>query len=91
MLSTFDKYQRRAFLQFVTGALRLPIGGFKSLQPRLTVVCKATEGGRDSNDYLPSVMTCVNYLKVPDYTSLEVMQKRFEVAIQEGKGSFHLS
>ncbi|KAJ3124563.1 Ubiquitin fusion degradation protein 4 [Nowakowskiella sp. JEL0407] len=45
--------------------------------------------GPDS--YLPSVMTCVNYLKVPEYSSLSVMKRRFEVAVREGQGCFHLS
>jgi E3 ubiquitin-protein ligase TRIP12 len=36
-------------------------------------------------------MTCVNYLKLPDYSSLEVMKKRMSVAIREGQGAFHLS
>ena len=33
-----------------------------------TVVCKPSEAPYSSDDYLPSVMTCVNYLKLPDYS-----------------------
>ena len=36
-----------------------------------TVVCKPSDPPYTSDDYLPSVMTCVNYLKLPDYTDLE--------------------
>jgi len=36
-------------------------------------------------------MTCVNYLKMPDYSSLEILKARLDVAIKEGQGSFHLS
>jgi len=36
-------------------------------------------------------MTCVNYLKLPDYTSLERMRKKMDIAIREGQGAFHLS
>jgi E3 ubiquitin-protein ligase TRIP12 len=36
-------------------------------------------------------MTCVNYLKLPDYSSLEVMRKKMGMAIAEGQGAFHLS
>lgn len=68
---------RRSFLSFITGSPRLPYGGFQSLHPPLTVVCKSVEKHENANDYLPSVMTCVNYLKVPNYTSLEVLQERF--------------
>ncbi|KAL2069548.1 hypothetical protein VTL71DRAFT_14227, partial [Oculimacula yallundae] len=83
--------ERRDFLQFTTGSPKLPIGGFKSLTPMFTVVCKPSEPPFCSDDYLPSVMTCVNYLKLPDYTDLEVMRRRMGTAIKEGQGAFHLS
>lgn len=83
--------QRRDFLQFVTGSPKLPIGGFKNLTPNFTVVCKPSEAPYTSDDYLPSVMTCVNYLKLPDYTNLETLKARLAVAIREGQGAFHLS
>lgn len=56
-----------------------------------TVVCKPSEAPYTSDDFLPSVMTCVNYLKLPDYTNLEFMRERLDVATQEGQGAFHLS
>lgn len=65
--------------------------GFKSLTPLLTVVCKASEPPYTSDDYLPSVMTCVNYLKLPDYSTLEILRERLQLAIREGQGAFHLS
>ncbi|KAJ5380649.1 uncharacterized protein N7496_003077 [Penicillium cataractarum] len=86
-----DPQQRRDFLQFVTGSPKLPIGGFKSLTPIFTVVCRPSEPPYTPDDYLPSVMTCVNYLKLPDYSSLDVLKERLSVAIKEGQGAFHLS
>lgn len=65
--------------------------GFKSLTPMFTVVCKPSEHPYTSDDYLPSVMTCVNYLKLPDYTSIDVMKKQLFTAMKEGQGAFHLS
>lgn len=56
-----------------------------------TVVCKPSEPPYMSDDYLPSVMTCVNYLKLPDYSDLDVMRERLGTAIREGQGAFHLS
>lgn len=90
-MSELKPSQRRDFLQFVTGSPKLPIGGFKSLTPMFTVVCKPSEPPFTSDDYLPSVMTCVNYLKLPDYSDQEIMRKKLNVAIQEGQGAFHLS
>ena len=40
---------------------------------------------------LPSVMTCANYLKLPPYSSKEVLRERLLFAIREGQGSFDLS
>lgn len=94
LLQTMSEYspeQRRDFLQFVTGSPKLPIGGFKSLTPMFTVVCKPSEAPYSSDDYLPSVMTCVNYLKLPDYSNQDTLKERLGVAIREGQGAFHLS
>merc|ERR1712098_737529 len=77
--------ERRDFLQFTTGSPKLPIGGFKSLTPMFTVVCKPSEPPYSSDDYLPSVMTCVNYLKLPDYTDLEVMRRRMELRLRKAR------
>ncbi|KAL5247172.1 hypothetical protein ACHWQZ_G019131 [Mnemiopsis leidyi] len=89
VMTEFGPTEQRAFLKFVTGCPRLPVGGFKSLHPRLTVVKKSVDGPPDT--YLPSVMTCVNYLKLPDYTCPQTLRSKLVVAISEGQNSFHLS
>ncbi|EPS41980.1 hypothetical protein H072_4065 [Dactylellina haptotyla CBS 200.50] len=91
VMSEYTPQERREFLQFVTGSPKLPIGGFKNLTPMFTVVCKPSEAPLVSDDYLPSVMTCVNYLKLPDYTSAHVLKQRLHTAVHEGSGAFHLS
>jgi E3 ubiquitin-protein ligase TRIP12 len=90
-MSEYSLDERRIFLQFLTGCPRLPYSGFKGLSPPLTVVRKSAEGNTKADEYLPSVMTCVNYLKLPEYTSLDIMKKQFHIAMIEGQGSFHLS
>ncbi|KAH9851913.1 hypothetical protein C2E23DRAFT_904051 [Lenzites betulinus] len=91
IMSEYDPSTRRSFLQFITGSPKLPIGGFKGLNPSLTVVRKPHEAPLTADDYLPSVMTCVNYLKLPEYSSKAVMREKLSVAMREGVGSFHLS
>jgi len=91
IMSNFDPSTRRACLQFITGSPKLPIGGFRGLNPSLTVVRKPHEAPLSADDYLPSVMTCVNYLKLPEYSSKLVMKEKLQIAMQEGVGSFHLS
>ncbi|OMJ78604.1 hypothetical protein SteCoe_21528 [Stentor coeruleus] len=84
--------EQRKFLQFITGSPRLPVGGFSSLNPRLTVVRKEPSiFGMHPDEYLPSVMTCQNYLKLPEYSSIEILQQNLKYAINEGHESFHLS
>jgi len=91
IMSEYDAPTRRSYLQFITGSPKLPIGGFRGLNPPLTVVRKPHEPPLIADDYLPSVMTCVNYLKLPDYSSKDTMREKLKTAMQEGVGSFHLS
>lgn len=65
--------------------------GFRSLNPPLTIVRKTFESTENPDDFLPSVMTCVNYLKLPDYSSIEIMREKLLIAAREGQQSFHLS
>ncbi|PPD87889.1 hypothetical protein GOBAR_DD15161 [Gossypium barbadense] len=85
--------EQRAFCQFVTGAPRLPPGGLAVLNPRLTIVRKylGLFLFESADEDLPSVMTCANYLKLPPYSTKEIMYKKLLYAINEGQGSFDLS
>ncbi|XP_073310538.1 E3 ubiquitin-protein ligase UPL3-like isoform X2 [Primulina huaijiensis] len=102
IMGEFNPEQQRAFCQFVTGAPRLPPGGLAALNPKLTIVRKhsSSMGGMAHNgpspletadDDLPSVMTCANYLKLPPYSTKEIMYQKIVYAITEGQGSFDLS
>jgi len=91
VLSRFDANEQRSFLQFVTGSPHLPIGGLRAMNPPLTVVRKTPDEGHQADEYLPSVMTCVNYLKMPEYSNEETLELRFRKAIVEGQKSFLLS
>lgn len=71
--------ERPSFLKFLTGSKRLPLGGFKNLYPNLTIVQKKEnkDRGQVPDDLLPSVMSCVNYVKCPEYSSYEVFKLKF--------------
>lgn len=75
----------------MTGSPRLPTGGFWSSNPPLTIAQKTSASMADTDDFSPSVMTCVNYLKLPDYSSIEIMRDKLLTAAREGQQSFHLS
>jgi E3 ubiquitin-protein ligase HECTD1 len=70
--------ERKAFVQFLTGCSSLPPGGLANLHPRLTIVRK--DGGDNS---FPSVNTCVHYLKLPEYSSKEILKKQLTIACME--------
>jgi len=58
----------------------------------MTVVKKQPEVGCDNpDDFLPTVMTCQNYLKIPEYSSYEILKSKLILAINEGGNAFHLS
>ncbi|OWF47209.1 E3 ubiquitin-protein ligase HECTD1 [Mizuhopecten yessoensis] len=85
VMTCLNADERKAFLQFTTGCSSLPPGGFANLHPRLTVVRKVD--GSD-NSY-PSVNTCVHYLKLPEYSSEDILRQKLLDATSE-KG-FHLN
>jgi E3 ubiquitin-protein ligase TRIP12 len=58
----------------------------------LTVVKSQPVDSLDNPDnYLPTVMTCQNYLKIPIYSNKEVLREKLNLAIEEGSNAFHLS
>ena len=97
ILASFNLTERRQFLQFLTGSSRLPVGGWKALAPPLTIVRKSFPAEVDPNDYLPSVMTCQSYMKIPTYrdwegtTAKAHLARQLRRAMSEGLGAFLLS
>ncbi|CCD27402.1 putative ubiquitin-protein ligase UFD4 NDAI_0K02110 [Naumovozyma dairenensis CBS 421] len=91
IMADFDGQERRLFTQFLTGSPKLPIGGFRGLKPKFTVVLKHAEYDLTPDQYLPSVMTCANYLKLPKYSDQQIMRSRLKQAMEEGSGAFLLS
>ncbi|KAA3676609.1 E3 ubiquitin-protein ligase HECTD1 [Paragonimus westermani] len=70
-LASFDASERRKFLRFVTGCPTLPPGGLRSLHPKLKV---AKKDASTCGPY-PSVNTCMHYLKLPEYQTVEELKQ----------------
>uniref|UniRef100_A0A1I7V093 E3 ubiquitin-protein ligase n=1 Tax=Caenorhabditis tropicalis TaxID=1561998 RepID=A0A1I7V093_9PELO len=85
VMEALTPQERKNFLQFSTGCSSLPPGGLANLHPRLTIVRKVESG----DGSYPSVNTCVHYLKLPEYSTAEILRERLLTAINE-KG-FHLN
>eukprot|EP00828_Plagiopyla_frontata_P048391 TRINITY_DN9259_c0_g1_i4.p1 TRINITY_DN9259_c0_g1~~TRINITY_DN9259_c0_g1_i4.p1 ORF type:complete len:280 (+),score=29.80 TRINITY_DN9259_c0_g1_i4:220-1059(+) len=92
LLAGFHKQKRKQFIKFITGSEHLPSGGFQNLNPKVTVVkaCPSTQNQKP-DQLIPSVMTCQNYIKLPDYSSAEILNNKLAIAITEGLESFTLS
>jgi ubiquitin-protein ligase E3 C len=85
VMRDLDDQRRRDVLKYVTSTPRAPLLGFKQLCPPFSI----RDGGRDQ-DRLPSASTCVNLLKLPQYTSKEVLKEKLLYAVTSGAG-FDLS
>ena len=88
-MTEMPKEQRGNFLKWLTGSKRLPMGGFNSLTPLMTVVRRVVN--TEADNHLPTVMACVNYVKIPAYSSYEVFKAKFDLAVAEGQASFSLT
>ncbi|RPA81827.1 HECT-domain-containing protein [Ascobolus immersus RN42] len=81
----WDAEQKSRLLQFATGTSRIPVNGFKDLQgsdgPRRFTIEKAGEPTQ-----LPKSHTCFNRLDLPPYPSMEVLQSKLSMAVEETMG-----
>ncbi|KAH8821030.1 hypothetical protein F5884DRAFT_840412 [Xylogone sp. PMI_703] len=82
---TWDGEQKSRLLQFATGTSRIPVNGFKDLQgsdgPRRFTIEKQ---GDITN--LPKSHTCFNRLDLPAYKTLEQLQQKLTLAVEETVG-----
>ncbi|KAG2200529.1 hypothetical protein INT47_012315 [Mucor saturninus] len=69
-LESFDNSLRMKFVKFVTSCSRPPLLGFKELVPQF---CLRNAG--DTNERLPTSSTCVNLLKLPNYSNYEILRE----------------
>lgn len=92
--------QQRKFLKFMTSCSRQPLLGFGSMVPAPCVQqtrLREDDRGNDvaeglgtGNIRLPTSSTCMNLLKLPKYTSKEMLREKLLYAIEAAAG-FELS
>ncbi|GJN94482.1 hypothetical protein Rhopal_007562-T1 [Rhodotorula paludigena] len=85
VVRSFDKAERAKLVRFVTACERPPLLGFAQLNP-LFAIRKAG----DDESRLPTSATCVNLLKLPEYSDRESLRQKLLYAINSGAG-FDLS
>ncbi len=81
----FTPVQQRKLLRFVTSSSFVPLMGWEALNPPITI--SKRDGG---DEYLPTAATCVNLLKLPEYSNKWIMRERLLYAIESNEG-FELS
>ncbi|KAF4662209.1 Ubiquitin-protein ligase [Perkinsus chesapeaki] len=92
MANDLSSDQRQQLVRFLTGSPTLPIGGFAALKPQLTVVRQVLDDeNANPDDFLPSVMTCASFMKLPDYSSKDALKRQLLKAISEGQKAFLMS
>lgn len=84
-LESFDNPLRMKFVKFVTSCSRPPLLGFKELVPKFSL----RNAGVDDERF-PTSSTCVNLLKLPNYSSYETLREKLLYAINADAG-FDLS
>ena len=87
VLQGFSDDDMRAFLAFTTSCSRPPLLGFSALRPKFGITRVPIS---HDNERLPSAGTCFNTLKLPQYSSEEVLRAKLLMAIHSGAG-FELS
>uniref|UniRef100_A0A7S3CZ44 HECT domain-containing protein n=1 Tax=Palpitomonas bilix TaxID=652834 RepID=A0A7S3CZ44_9EUKA len=80
ILAEFSPDERKKFLRFATGCDSLPAGGISSLTPRMTIVMKTDDP--DVDMHFPSVNCCFHFIKLPAYSSQEIMKQRLLTAME---------
>jgi E3 ubiquitin-protein ligase TRIP12 len=92
LLMSFTEEQRRYFLIWITATPRLPVGGWASLSPKITIMAKVLSVDSLGEDQdVPTANACFHQLKVPAYSTIEIMKERMVWAMGKGTGSFDLT
>ncbi|KAI0216959.1 putative E3 ubiquitin-protein ligase HECTD2 [Lamellibrachia satsuma] len=73
-----SKNMQKRLLRFATGSDRIPIGGMKEMQFKITRVGDIA--------MLPMAHTCFNQLILPAYKQKKVLKQKLLIAIQNAEG-----
>nr|POE75452.1 e3 ubiquitin-protein ligase rsp5 [Quercus suber] len=82
IVNSWREERQKGLLKFVTAAERIPIGGAGSL----TFIIERTDFG--DPEQLPTSSTCFGTLRLPRYSSPEVLESKLRMAIEYGGEGF---
>jgi len=84
ILEEYDQDKLGAFYYYLSGSVKVPIGGFKQHPIRI----RRKEGEKEG---LPVAHTCSYELDLPEYESKEKLRVKLLMAIFDGAEGFHIS
>merc|ERR1719152_1097790 len=87
VILSFSAEHRAKLLKFVTSCSRPPLLGFAHLNPPFTI---QRVNIRNDSERLPTASTCMNLLKLPTYSSCQVLREKLLFSISSNQG-FELS
>lgn len=85
VVESFNSEDRSKLIRFVTSCARPPLLGFKELNPRFAIRNAGKEQSR-----LPTSSTCVNMLKLSEFSDEKTLREKLLTSINSGAG-FDLS
>ena len=84
-----DKGEKALLLQFATGRVGPPIGGFQTLKEQGAKVGFTISGNAEASyDSLPTSSTCFNLIKLPFYKSSADLSQKLLISIRLGSVGF---
>ena len=90
MVDSLTIEDQSSFLKFVTSCPRQPLLGFGNLNPKFGIHKVPSYESDETMARLPSAATCMNLLKLPQYSSKEQLKLKLLYAIKSNSG-FELS
>ena len=91
-MASMTPYEQSNLLKFVTSCSRQPLLGFGQLNPPFAIQkvplhdMGVEEVSEHRTSRLPTASTCMNLLKLPQYTSLEELKAKLLYAIMSNSG-----
>lgn len=79
LVREYPEEKQKQLLEFVTASNRVPVNGAANL----TFVIEKMIG---DTDYLPGSSTCFSTLRLPEYASKSVLQRKLDIALQHSLG-----
>eukprot|EP01083_Nonionella_stella_P071473 191988_1 len=81
VLAEATEEKRSQILRFATSCSRAPLLGFRAMNPTFCI-----NRSNHPNDSLPTAATCMNLLRLPNYSTKLILREKLLYAVESGSG-----